>query len=105
MSGNVTGGEMVGIFAAIWLVALILVVAVEFFALGDPRRGDTASEGFYWLRARVFVWAAVPAVTWIFFHWTMPWETDGRLWNDFCYILVGLALALWNVNYRRRKKP
>lgn len=95
--------SLVPAFLTIYAIAFIILVAVEFYAIGRPGKGDTISEHFWTLRRSSLVWAAVPAVTWVFFHFVLPWEPDGVLVNDLFYIGVGVLIAAWNVIYQRKK--
>lgn len=90
---------LVPAFLAVYAVAFGVLLAVEFYAIGRPGKGDTISEHFWALRRSPLVWAAVPAVTWVFFHLVLPWEPDGKILNDIFYVLVGLMLSIWNVTY------
>lgn len=94
---------LVGTFTAIYAIAFLVLVATEFYALGRPGTGDTITAHWRELRRSPLVWAAVPAVTWVFFHFVVPWEPDGVAFNDVAYIALGFALALWNVIYRQRR--
>ena len=92
---------LVPAFLTIYAVAFVVLLAVEFFAIGRPGKGDTISEHFWALRRSPLVWAAVPAVTWVFFHFVLPWEPDGRVVNDVIYVTVGLAIAAWTAAYHQ----
>lgn len=90
-------------FTSVYLGSFAVLAVVEGVAIGSSKRGDTISEHFWTLRESPLVWAAVPLVTWTFFHFVMPWEPDGDVMNDLIYLGVGLAIALWNVCYQIKR--
>lgn len=91
-------------FVAAYVVGLVLILSFEFVAIVEPRRGDTLSELVWAVRTTPFVWALLPALSWVFLHWSLPFEPDRSAVNDLGYVAVGVGFAVWNLRHQAARR-